>query len=234
MQMVFQDPFSSLNPRMPVLDLISEPLRAYGYNRKQRQERVVELMELVGLASRYMSRYPHAFSGGQRQRIGIARALALNPSLIIADEAVSALDVSVQAQILNLLASLQKKLGLSYLFVAHDLGVVRYLCEQVAVMYQGRIVETGSTEEVFQNPKHPYTRALIAAAPVPDPESKWLSEKAEFENEEGHFETGSRNGCSYASRCPLVKKTCMTEEPLLQEVEGVANRKSACFRSSEV
>ena len=166
MQMIFQDPFSSLNPRMTLLDIVGEPLLVHGVgNAQERTDRVVEILRLVGLRPEYMRRYPHAFSGGQRQRIGIARALALNPRLVVADEPVSALDVSVQAQILNLLLELQERLGLTYLFVAHDLSVVKHISERVAVMYVGRIVETAPTEELFASPKHPYTEALLVGGP---------------------------------------------------------------------
>ena len=170
MQIVFQDPFSSLNPRMRVGAIVEEPLVIHGVGaRAERQQRVVELFELVGLDPGQRTRYPHQFSGGQRQRIGLARALALHPSLIIADEPVSALDVSVQAQVVNLLMDLQQRLNLTYLFIAHDLRLVRHICERVAVMYRGRIVEMGVTEALFQAPAHPYTRALLSAIPVPDP-----------------------------------------------------------------
>tara|TARA_B100000676_G_C17956807_1_gene775210 strand:- start:151 stop:1020 length:870 start_codon:yes stop_codon:yes gene_type:complete len=179
-QMIFQDPYSSLNPRMPVLDLIAEPLVAHGWSSRDCEIRVTELMERVGLDPRFIRRYPHAFSGGQRQRIGIARALALSPSLIVADEPVSALDVSVQAQILNLLLQLQKDLNLTLLFVAHDLSVVRYICDEVAVMYQGRLVEHAQTEELFTNPRHRYTAMLLNAVPAPDPHASWMDDDDDF------------------------------------------------------
>lgn len=172
MQIVFQDPFSSLNPRMRVQTIVEEPLVIHGIgSRQERQLRVRELFELVGLDPSQLSRYPHEFSGGQRQRIGLARALALNPSLVIADEPVSALDVSVQAQVVNLLMDLQSRLKLTYLFIAHDLRLVRHICSRLAVMYLGRIVETGNAEAIFNEPAHPYTRALLSAIPVPDPDA---------------------------------------------------------------
>src|SRR5207248_5693260 len=170
MQMIFQDPFGSLNPRMTLLDIVGEPLLVNGVgSRRERIDRVAELLRLVGLRPEFMRRFPHAFSGGQRQRIGIARALALNPRLVVADEAVSALDVSVQAQILNLMLELQERLGLTYLFVAHDLSVVKHISDRVAVMYVGQMVEMAETEKVFSSPKHPYTEALLSAVPKPDP-----------------------------------------------------------------
>jgi ABC-type oligopeptide transport system ATPase subunit len=172
MQIVFQDPYSSLNPRMRVTDIVEEPLVIHKLGtRPERRARVRELFELVGLNADHLDRYPHEFSGGQRQRIGLARALALNPSLVIADEPVSALDVSVQAQVVNLLMELQQRLGLTYLFIAHDLRLVEHICSRVAVMYLGRIVEMGETAKLFASPTHPYTRALLSAIPVPDPDA---------------------------------------------------------------
>src|SRR5205807_8086790 len=173
MQMIFQDPFSSMNPRMTLLDIVGEPLYVHGVgNLQERTDRVVEILRLVGLRPEYMRRYPHAFSGGQRQRIGIARALAMNPRLVVADEPVSALDVSVQAQILNLMLELQERLGLTYLFVAHDLSVVKHISDRVAVMYVGQMVEMAETEALFASPKHPYTAALLSAIPEPDPRAR--------------------------------------------------------------
>lgn len=170
MQMIFQDPYGSLNPRMSLLDIVGEPLRVHGVkSSSERADRVAELLRLVGLRPEYMRRFPHAFSGGERQRIGIARALALNPRLVVADEPVSALDVSVQAQVINLLQEIQSELNLTYVFVAHDLSVVRHISERVAVMYVGKIAEMGDTEEIFNSPKHPYTSALLASVPIPDP-----------------------------------------------------------------
>ena len=172
LQVVFQDPFSSLNPRMRVGDSVGEPLQTHGVvtSSAERRDRVAALFKQVGLDPKFMDRFPHQFSGGQRQRIGIARAIALRPKMIVADEPITALDVSIQAQIVNLFLDLQEELGMAYLFIAHDLGMVRHLCHRVAVMLRGRIVEMGSTEQVFANPQHPYTRALISAAPIPDPD----------------------------------------------------------------
>ena len=216
MQLVFQDPYSSLNPRMPVLDIIAEPLRAHGIDRSEREERVAELMRLVGLRPEYMRRFPHSFSGGQRQRIGVARALALRPSLVIADEAVSALDVSVQAQVLNLLVDLQKDLGLSYLFVSHDLSVVRYLCDQVAVMYLGRIVELANVDALYEAPKHPYTSGLLGAVPDADPRSTWRREAVSGEITGAPTEESL--GCPFAPRGRFVEEICRTTTPELRKI----------------
>src|SRR5437879_5434300 len=199
MQMIFQDPFSSLNPRMTLLDIVGEPLLVNGVtNRTERIDRVAELLRLVGLRPEYMRRFPHAFSGGQRQRIGIARALALNPRLVVADEPVSALDVSVQAQILNLMVDLQAQLGLTYLFVAHDLSVVKHVSDRVAVMYVGKIVELAPTEWLFGAPKHPYTEALLSAVPKPDPRLR--AQRTVLQGEVAD-PVHPPSGCSFHPRC---------------------------------
>ncbi len=242
MQMIFQDPYASLNPRMTVMDLISEPLRAHGWSRQDCEGRVAELMERVGLDARMIRRYPHAFSGGQRQRIGIARALALWPSLIIADEPVSALDVSVQAQILNLLQQVQEELGLTLVFIAHDLSVVRYLCDEVAVMYRGQIVEQGETEALFTAPRHPYTATLLHAAPAPDPGAAWMAEIDEVESEADEVSAAAvaldgegEVGCPFAPRCAHAEERCRREDPgLVEDRGGVAGRLVACHRRDEI
>jgi peptide/nickel transport system ATP-binding protein len=217
MQMIFQDPFSSLNPRMSLLDIVGEPLLVNQIgSREERTDRVAELLKLVGLRAEYMRRFPHAFSGGERQRIGIARALALNPSLVIADEPVSALDVSVQAQILNLLLRLQRELGLTYLFVAHDLSVVKHISERVVVMYVGRIVEMVETEKLFASPKHPYTEALLSAVPKADPRLR--SERIILEGDVAD-PANPPPGCYFNPRCRYAIPICSQDTPLLEEVE---------------
>jgi peptide/nickel transport system ATP-binding protein len=230
MQMIFQDPFSSLNPRMTLLDLVGEPLLVHGMNnRQERQARVAELLQLVGLRPEYMQRFPHAFSGGQRQRIGIARALALNPQLIVADEPVSALDVSVQAQILNLLLNLQDQLGLTYLFVAHDLSVVKHISERVAVMYVGRIVEMAKTEVIFGAPRHPYTEALMSAVPKPDPRLR--AQRIVLEGEVAD-PANPPLGCYFHPRCRYAIDICRQETPVQEEVEP--EHYVACHRACEL
>jgi peptide/nickel transport system ATP-binding protein len=230
MQMIFQDPFSSLNPRMTLLDIVGEPLLVNGMsNRQERMDRVAELLRLVGLRSEYMRRYPHAFSGGQRQRIGIARALALSPNLVVADEPVSALDVSVQAQILNLLLELQERLGLTYLFVAHDLSVVKHISERVAVMYVGRIVEMAKTDEIFYAPRHPYTEALLSAVPKPDPRLR--SQRIVLEGEVAD-PANPPPGCYFHPRCRYATDICRTETPVEEEI--TSRHYVSCHRAREI
>ena len=217
MQMIFQDPFSSLNPRMTLFDIIGEPLLVNGVkNRQERIDRVAELLELAGLPPEFMRRYPHAFSGGQRQRIGIARALALNPNMVIADEPVSALDVSVQAQILNLMIDLQDELGLTYLFVAHDLSVVKHISDRVAVMYVGKIVELGDTVSLYENPLHPYTESLLSSVPKPDPHLR--SQRIVLQGEVAD-PSDPPSGCYFHPRCQYAKDVCSAEAPELKEVQ---------------
>jgi len=218
MQIIFQDPYSSLNPRMTVGAIVGEPLLVHGVAKgKEREERVRELLGAVGLKPDHMKRYPHEFSGGQRQRIGIARALALEPQLIVADEPVSALDVSIQAQVLNLLEDLQKDFGLTYLFIAHDLSVVRHISDRVAVMYLGKIVELAETEELFTNPKHPYTEALMSAVPVPDPD--YEVERIILEGDVPS-PVNPPAGCYFHPRCRYAKDICKTEAPTYRDLGG--------------
>ncbi len=217
MQMIFQDPYSSLNPRMTVLDIIGEPLLVNGMkNRRQREDRVRELLVQVGLKPQHLRRYPHAFSGGQRQRIGIARALSLNPKLIVADEPVSALDVSVQAQVLNLLQELQQQFGLTYLFIAHDLSVVRHISDRVAVMYVGRLVELANVDRLFQAMKHPYTEALLSAIPVTDPKRR---SKRILLTGEVADPSNPPSGCAFHPRCRYARDRCQQEVPELRQIE---------------
>ena len=227
-QIIFQDPYSSLNPRMTVGDIVGEPLVVHGVARgREREARVRELLEAVGLNPSHIKRYPHEFSGGQRQRIGIARALALDPDLIVCDEPVSALDVSIQAQVINLLMDLQKEFGLTYLFIAHDLSVVRHISDRIAVMYLGKVVEMAETEELFQNPQHPYTEALLSAVPSPDPDYQMdrILLKGDVPSP-----VNPPSGCVFHPRCPYYDKNkweaCTAEVPQLEEVEG--GHYSAC------
>jgi len=229
MQMVFQDPFSSLSPRMTVLDIIGEPLWAQGVRGRELEDRVRELADLVGLNVGHLNRYPNAFSGGQRQRIGIARALATHPGLIVADEPVSALDVSIQAQILNLLQDLQEKLGLTYLFIAHDLSVVEHIADRVAVMYVGKIIELADTEALYLNPKHPYTEALLSAVPKPDPR---LEEQEIILSGEVANPADPPSGCLFHPRCQYAQDRCRHEAPALEEV--LPGHFAACHFSSEL
>lgn len=218
MQIIFQDPYSSLNPRMTVGDIIGEPLVVHRIAKgRELRTRVAELLEAVGLKPEHMRRYPHEFSGGQRQRIGIARALALNPQLIVCDEPVSALDVSIQAQILNLLEDLQDKFGLTYLFVAHDLSVVKHISDRVAVMYLGKIVELAETEELFMRPRHPYTEALLSAVPVPDPD--YQAERIILQGDVPS-PVNPPKGCRFHPRCSYAKEVCSREAPELLDLGG--------------
>ena len=229
MQLVFQDPFSSLSPRMTVLDIIGEPLWAQGLRGKALESRVRELAALVGLNTGHLNRYPNAFSGGQRQRIGIARALATNPNLIVADEPVSALDVSIQAQILNLLQDLQEKLGLTYLFIAHDLSVVEHIADRVAVMYVGKIIELAETEALYLSPQHPYTEALLSAVPKPDPR---LQETQIILSGEVANPADPPSGCYFHPRCKYAQDRCAQEPPQLREV--LPGRYVACHYAEEL
>ncbi|MBV1799174.1 ABC transporter ATP-binding protein [Siccirubricoccus sp. G192] len=229
MQMIFQDPYSSLNPRMMVGDIIAEPLKVNGVPAAERQARVLELLELVQMPPGARTRFPHAFSGGQRQRIGIARALALNPRLVVADEPVSALDVSVQAQIINLLLDLQDRLGLSMLFVAHDLSVVRHVSDRVAVMYVGRIVEVAPTDALYRTPRHPYTETLLAAVPAPDPARRGRRIAVTGEVADPAHPPP---GCAFHPRCPHAVERCRTERPEL--TEAGAGRWVSCHRAAEL
>ncbi|MCM3544591.1 ABC transporter ATP-binding protein [Priestia megaterium] len=220
MQMIFQDPYASLNPRSTVKEIISEPMEVHGLysNKKEMLNRVYELLEDVGLNRDHTNRYPHEFSGGQRQRIGIARALALNPECIIADEPISALDVSVQAQVVNLLKKLQKEKGLTYLFIAHDLSMVKHISNRIGVMYLGHLVELTTSSELYQKPLHPYTQALLSAIPIPDPDvednRKRIVLKGELPSP-----INPPSGCVFNTRCPLTVAACKTQKPEWQEVE---------------
>jgi oligopeptide transport system ATP-binding protein len=218
MQMIFQDPFASLNPRWTISRIIAEPLKVHKINsNKTNQDRVEELLDIVRLNSHYLNRYPHEFSGGQRQRIGIARALASNPEFIVCDEPISALDVSIQAQIVNLLEDLQDQLGLTYLFIAHDLSMVRHICDRVAVMYLGAIVELAERDELYVHPQHPYTIALLSAVPIPDPQATRARERTILEGDPPS-PSDPPQGCRFHPRCPIVKDVCRVDQPEWREI----------------
>ena len=220
LQMVFQDPYSSLNPRKHIYEILAQPMLYHHISEKNTVERdILKILDMVGLPKTVLGRYPHEFSGGQRQRIGIAKALSLNPEFIVCDEPVSALDVSIQAQILNLLKDLQKELGLTLLFVGHGLGAVNYVSDKIAVMYLGKIVEYGEAKEIFNHPVHPYTKALLEAVPVPDPNEKGRARKL-LQGEIGSS-TNPPAGCRFHTRCPHATERCMTEVPVLHEVTGI-------------
>jgi oligopeptide transport system ATP-binding protein len=218
-QVVFQDPYSSLNPRMKIAEIIAEPMYVHGIepNARKRDSRVRELLSLVGLNPRFADRYPHEMSGGQRQRVGIARALSLNPDFIVCDEAISALDVSIQAQVINLLEDLREKLGLTYLFIAHDLSVVRHISHRVAVMYLGRVVEMAPSDEIFERPQHPYTQALINAVPTPDPDIENARAHAPLQGEVPS-PMKPPPGCVFHPRCPIAVESCRQTAPALREI----------------
>ena len=230
LQIIFQDPYSSLNPRMTVYDLISAPLEVYRIGtKKERREMVEEILQEVGLDKQYLNRFPHEFSGGQRQRIGIARALILNPEFVVCDEAVSALDVSVRAQVLNLMRNMQQKKNLTYLFISHDLSVVRHISDRIAVMYLGSVAEVAEKAQLYSNPMHPYTKALLSAIPLPD-----VKKKRQRIILEGDVPSAYNppSGCKFHTRCPYATDRCKEEIPVLQEVEK--GHKVACHRALEI
>lgn len=232
-QMIFQDPYASLNPRMTVEEIVSEPFDVHGIykNSKEKHNRVIELLELVGLSEEHASRFPHEFSGGQRQRVGIARALALNPKFIVCDEPISALDVSIQAQVVNLLKELQKELGLTYLFIAHDLSMVRYISDRVGVMYLGHMMELAKSEELYDNPIHPYTRALLSAIPIPDPDIQRSRSRIMLEGDVPS-PINPKEGCRFVERCPYAIAKCRETTPGFEEIKK--DHFVACHRAGEI
>ena len=227
MQMIFQDPQASLNPRMTVGSIVGEPLDEHNVVRggSQKKKRVEELLDAVGLNPSYASRYPHEFSGGQRQRIGIARALALNPEFIVCDEPIAALDVSIQAQVVNLLEDLQQSLGLTYLFISHDLSMIRHIADRVAIMYLGKIMELGPSDRVYENPLHPYTKALLSAVPMPDPVSEAERRRTILTGDVPNA-ANPPSGCPFRTRCPIAVDRCASEEPAWRELR--TNHRVAC------
>jgi oligopeptide/dipeptide ABC transporter ATP-binding protein len=235
MQMIFQDPYASLNPRMTIGEIVEEPLRVHGVEAgpATRAKRVQELLERVGLNPHYTNRYPHEFSGGQRQRIGIARALATNPNFIVADEPISALDVSIQAQVINLLDDLKQELGLTYLFIAHDLAMVRYLSDRVAVMYLGRIVELGERDEVFERPYHPYTQGLLSAIPIPDPIKEAKRQRIILQGDVPN-PAKPPQGCRFHPRCPYATDICQTEDPVFRNLGTEAQPHQVACHHAEI
>ena len=231
MQMIFQDPYASLNPRMTVGEIIREPMDIHGIydTKEEREKRVRELLEIVGLKPDHIRRYPHEFSGGQRQRIGIARTLALNPKFIVCDEPISALDVSIQAQVINLLEEIQEKMGISSLFIAHDLSMVKHISDRIGVMYLGNMVEVGNSDDVYHHPLHPYTQALLSSVPIPDPKAAGLKKRIVLEGELPS-PIDPPSGCVFRTRCPKATERCAQEKPKLRSVDG---RQVACFLYDE-
>lgn len=231
MQMIFQDPYASLNPRMTVGEIIREPMDIHGIydTKEEREKRVRELLEIVGLKPDHIRRYPHEFSGGQRQRIGIARTLALNPKFIVCDEPISALDVSIQAQVINLLEEIQEKMGIAYLFIAHDLSMVKHISDRIGVMYLGNMVEVGGSDDVYHHPLHPYTQALLSSVPIPDPKVAGMKERIVLEGELPS-PINPPSGCVFRTRCPKATERCAQEKPKLRSVDG---RQVACFLYDE-